>query len=322
MTVYWRLPRTPAPFFSDGLKHAHYSAVSRGAVSAYNPTLILYLLPDPLAAILSHFRRGWPGSQFCKLRGLDDADAALAGVPGLRAALAPATKGPNGSVPLEPFAALAAAAGEDFFGFEAHAASWLSAPELGYTVWFATLADVVERQDVLAALLGLEAPTQGRPLFRLPLRNRTSGARSGGRLPSALAELYEGVKRRLEERFRGRCAAPLPEVLRSGGLAPNASAASSLTTLEPSGTRLCAGKLPILLDSAPVNASLARLYAPLWASRSALIFSWKAYISGAAQGGPCRELLRLPPRKKAASVAQARAAGSLRRKHAAGRGRA
>lgn len=281
----------------DGLKHARYSDVSRGAIAAFNPTLILYLLPSPLVSIASHFRRGWPGAQLCKLRGQDAAGRELTG--GLLAALAPVQRGANGSVPLATFAALAAARGVDYFGFEEHAASWLRAPELGFTVWFARLADVVEQQGILAALLGL-GEDAAPPLFRFPLRNATPPAlrlAGGAGLPTAFLELYAGVEERLVRRFRGRCAAPLP---------PQTGAASASNTSTPPP---CAGHLPLLPDSAPSNATLIRQHAHVWATRAALVFSWQAYVHGHA--GPCRGLLRPPT--TAPPAATAPAAEQLRR---------
>lgn len=46
----------------DGIKHAPYDLLSRGALAAFDPTLVLYVLGNPAAAIASHYRRGWPGA--------------------------------------------------------------------------------------------------------------------------------------------------------------------------------------------------------------------------------------------------------------------
>ena len=53
----------------DGIKHAPYDLLSRGALAAFDPTFVLYVLGNPAAAIASHYRRGWPGVQFCQVWG-------------------------------------------------------------------------------------------------------------------------------------------------------------------------------------------------------------------------------------------------------------
>ena len=54
---------------ADLLKHAPYSIMGRARVLRRSPAAILYLIGNPLAALESHFRRGWAGFQVrpCKV---------------------------------------------------------------------------------------------------------------------------------------------------------------------------------------------------------------------------------------------------------------
>ena len=154
----------------DGLKHTPYSLLSRGALAAFDPIIVLYVLGNPAAAIASHYRRGWPGSQMCLLN--PSAEAVLAETPVLNATHFP----PEPNISLFPaYASLVAETGTDYFETYAHAASWLGATELGYTVVWSTLRRLVlpETQAALGRLIFGASPRE--PLYDFPVREGWAG---------------------------------------------------------------------------------------------------------------------------------------------------
>lgn len=220
----------------DGLKHTPYGLLSRGALAAFDPTLVLYVLGNPAAAIASHYRRGFQGSQICLLS--PSAESVLAETPVLNATHFP----PASNVSLFPaYASLVAETGTDYFETYAHAASWLGATELGYTVVWATLRRLVqpETQAALGQLIFGASPRA--PLYDFPvrdsegcadgafalispcpsrsqLRNSTSWNPRG--VPAPYLTLYASIYDRLLASFDGACASSSPTQCAAAGLRP------------------------------------------------------------------------------------------------------
>lgn len=150
----------------DGLKHTTYSPLSRGAVAAFDPSLIIYVLGHPAAAVASHFRRGWPGVQFCLVN--PDADAILAAEPRLHALLQIRQSKVN---LVHNFTRIVSESKVDYFSTYSHALSWLGVTELGYTIVFTTLSTLnkLNRDGSLAGLLNRTVQAE-QPLFNFTVR--------------------------------------------------------------------------------------------------------------------------------------------------------
>lgn len=273
----------------DGLKHAPFGPPSRGAVAAFDPTAILYILGNPAAGLLSHYRRGWADSQLCKLRP-DDSNAILAGDPSLRAAVVNCS-GVDCFLQYANIVAARAAAvtaahgapGEalDAFRVWEHAQSWVAAAAaLHRPVIFASIETAVAVQGSLVRLLGL--PPDARPLARFEILRPTSRVPQD-RIPPSFTALYAGIHARLLDELDGRCA---------GGEGVCAESSLALVKAKGDGD---ADVPPDTLGFARVNARLSqRSIAHAWARRVALMPGicgavlrpqWRRINSDAATGG-------------------------------------
>ena len=253
----------------DGLKHVPFGPPSRGAVAAFDPTAILYILGNPAAGLLSHYRRGWVDSQLCKLRP-EDSNTILAGDPALRAAVVNCS-GVDCFLQYANLVAIRAAAAAaardapgdalDAFRVWEHAQSWVAAAAaLHRPVVFATIETAIAVQGALVRLLGLVP--DARPLARFEILRPTSRVPQD-RVPPAFTALYAGIHARLLEELDGRCA---------GG--ESVCAESSLALVESKGDGdTAAAYRPGTVGFAPrVDARLSqRSIAHAWARRVALL---------------------------------------------------
>lgn len=276
----------------DGLKHAPFGPASRGAVVAFDPTVILYIIGDPVAALLSHFRRGWPDSQLCKLRPAD-AGAQLT----RDAALRDAVINGSGVDAFERYARLVAervtagggagADPADPFSVWDHAASWVAgAAELRRPVLFATLETAVTVQGALVGLLGPSAAGL-QPLARFQqVRRRSSRPPS---LPAPFTALYSEIHSRLLRELDGRCA---------GGVAACAGSGLAPVQLQGMGGEAALSLPTTLQAGAASGASKQRLplraIADAWARRVKLLPGlcgdvlrprWRRFNNGGVAGG-------------------------------------
>jgi hypothetical protein len=209
----------------DGLKHPWLSECTLHRVRRFGPTAIIYVLGDPAAAIYSHFRRGWAGSQMCRLTPEAEVslqDPELSSIMTLNGWPPSHKKRTARAESWEMFTRWIASnpGAKDPFGIEAHALSWLhGAADLHAPVWFTTLADFAVTNSTVLGLLDLPPDVLAKapvPLFTLKLREPSY--RPDG-VPQGFIDMYARV-RDSTMRLQGLCyeAGPGPSRCEAAGL--------------------------------------------------------------------------------------------------------
>lgn len=152
----------------DGLKHTSYSELSRGAIAAFAPSVVIYVLGNPAAAIASHFRRGWPGSQLCLVN--PAAESIIGGNSELNATMDPPPK----TNFMTNYSLIVSDSGVDYFASFEHASSWLGATELGLTVFFASLQTLISSQEAVSRLLNIKPASSSLFEFQVSPQSNSS----------------------------------------------------------------------------------------------------------------------------------------------------